>query len=85
MTAAQKRVLDMVAQGKITSREGDDLLKAMAGRKRPGIGLLINPFDGISPPVGIIIGAVTAALSVAIALGMGCAGTGSWICTRAAK
>lgn len=57
MTTAKEEVLRLVFSGKVTSAEGDELLRAMsAPRRRWPLRLLINPFERLGGVTALAIG-----------------------------
>lgn len=56
------RILEMVASGKISAAEGDQLLRALDAPKRSWLRRLLNPFDHLTvgPAMAIgVVGAIT--------------------------
>jgi hypothetical protein len=67
MNSAEQQVLDMVAAGKITAAEGDELLRAV--RKRPSKWqLLFNPFERIGTTSGVAVTGLLAVAGIAVSL-----------------
>ena len=68
MNDAKRKVLNMVAEGKVSSDEGDKLLAAMENEKRFSARLLVDPFFRLKAIQGILIGLLVALGGVAVAL-----------------
>ena len=71
MSDAKKKVLEMVAQRKITAAEGDALLAAMRAEGKFVPRLLIDPFGRLTTGTMLAVGAVSAILSAVAAAALG--------------
>lgn len=64
MSDAQERILEMVAAGKVSAEEGDQLLRSMGPPRRPRWTRFLNPFEELSTAVGLAGGAAVGVGSV---------------------
>lgn len=72
MNDANKKIMDMVAAGKITTGEADALLAAMRPSRRFAIRSLFDPYDkvGLWPALAVGLAASAASAAAAVALGI---------------
>ncbi len=71
MSDANKKVLEMVEQKKITAAEGDALLAAMRADGRFAPRLLVDPYERLTTGTMLAVGAIAAVLSAVAAVALG--------------
>jgi hypothetical protein len=71
MSDANRRVLEMVEQKKITAAEGDALLAAMRAKSRLTLKVLVDPFDRMSTGAMLSVGGAAAVLCAVAAVALG--------------
>jgi hypothetical protein len=71
MSSEQKRILKMVADGKISASDGKELIQALEKKRRSPWKLLIHPFDRLSGNLGLLVSLAAAVIGVFIATNFG--------------
>jgi hypothetical protein len=67
MRRESEKILKMVADGQISSAEGDELLKALKPPKHSIWSTLINPFERLPVSVGLLLSVVAAGIGLFLA------------------
>ena len=65
-TNNRDRILEMVASGKISAAEGDQLLGALEAPKRSRLRRVLNPFDNLTVGPAMAIGVVAAVAGIVL-------------------
>jgi len=58
MTTTKEKVLELVSTGKITAAEGDELLKALSGPRRPSWRWFVDPMQRLRVRQSLLLGAL---------------------------